>query len=222
MPAPQYPIGPLRAGPDTAETREELIETLAEAPGELAAAVERLPDGGLGAKYVNWTARQIVNHLAESHLHSFIRFKWALTEENPTIKPYDESACATLPDAVGAPVDDSLALFRALHGRWVYLLRAMTPDQFKRAFFPPGERRGCLAVRRPPLLRLAQPPPHGPDHVDRRAGMRNGRLGLPSVLANSRVRTSGVPRLMHFPLTFPARQSRFVSRIGEGTARRSR
>ena len=96
-----------------------------------------LDDAQLNTKYRNWTIRQIVHHLADSHLHSYTRFKLTLTEDQPTIKPYDESRWSELPDAVSGPIGPSLTLYAALHDRWTQLLRAMTSDQFARSFYHP-------------------------------------------------------------------------------------
>jgi len=84
-----------------------------------------------------WTARQVVHHLADSHLNSYARFRLALTEERPTIKPYDEKRWADLPDARLGPVEPSLLLIDGLHTRWVELLRSMTPADFERVFIHP-------------------------------------------------------------------------------------
>jgi len=91
-----------------------------------------------------WNVRQVVHHVADSHMNSYIRFKLALTEDVPTIKPYDEAACAKLPDAA-APVEPSLKLIEALHDRWVVLLNSLTDDQWQRTFRHPD---------RPSLIRL--------------------------------------------------------------------
>ena len=81
--------------------------------------------------------RQLLHHVPESHMNSYIRFKLALTESEPTIKPYDEAAWANLPDAVSAPVEPSLRLLENLHERWVFVLRSLTPAQWQRTFNHP-------------------------------------------------------------------------------------
>src|SRR5579859_5990224 len=90
----------------------------------LRAAVAGLSEDQLDTRYRNWTIRQIVHHLADSHVHSYLRFKWALTEERPTIKPYDEGCWAALADARTGDVRAPLALLEGLHARWVQLLRS--------------------------------------------------------------------------------------------------
>src|SRR5438309_10227430 len=127
---PQFPAGPFNAGesPDT-RRREAWIDEIQRAPARLREAVSGLTDEQLDTKYRNWTIRQIVHHVADSHLNSYIRFKLALTEERPTIKPYDEGRWAALPDARAGDVGPPLALLDAVHGRFVQLLRTMTDDQ---------------------------------------------------------------------------------------------
>jgi uncharacterized damage-inducible protein DinB len=138
MAAPQYPAGPLELedqyGP---ECRGEFIATLEAAPAVLRRAVAGLSDSQLDTRYRNWTIRQIVHHLADSHVNSYIRFKWALTEEQPTIKAYHEDRWVALEDARAGDVRAPLALLEGLHVRWVQLLRVMSEEQFGRSFFHP-------------------------------------------------------------------------------------
>lgn len=136
--APQHPAGPYI--PDestTAQRRHEQIALLEQAPAAMRAAVAELTDVALDTRYRNWTIRQIVHHLADSHVNSYIRFKWALTEDRPTIKAYDEGRWAALDDARTGDVAAPLALLDGLHARWVQLLRSMTDDQFARTFHHP-------------------------------------------------------------------------------------
>ena len=138
MTPPQYPVGPLTAEtPTSPERRQELITILEKAPAALRAAVAGLSAAQLDTKYKNWTVRQIVHHLADSHINAYVRFKLALTEETPTIKPYDETRWSELEDARTADIALSLALLDPLHARWVRLLRVMTPEQFDRTFYHP-------------------------------------------------------------------------------------
>ncbi len=138
MEAPQNPAGAFVPeegyGP---ERRGELIAVLSAAPGKLREAVAGLTEGQLDTRYRNWTVRQIVHHLADSHVNSYVRFKLALTEDRPTIKPYDEGRWAALEDARTGDVRAPLALLEALHARWVQLMRSMTAEQFARTFFHP-------------------------------------------------------------------------------------
>ncbi len=125
MPDLSYPIGPFRpptAGLTPAE-RQAAIAAIAATPESLRQAVAGLSEVQLDTPYRpgGWTVRQVVHHLPDSHLNSYVRFKLALTEEEPIIRTYDQEKWAALPDATG-PVADSLALLDALHRRWVRLL----------------------------------------------------------------------------------------------------
>jgi len=138
----RYPIGKFEMqGQITAEERQRLINEIAEAPARLRAAVEELSPDQLETPYrpEGWTVRQVVHHLADSHLNSYMRFRLALTEEEPTIKPYDEGAWANLEDARRAPLEVSLTLLDALHERWVMLLRSLAPTDFARTFRHPEQ-----------------------------------------------------------------------------------
>lgn len=135
----RYPIGTFTpVAPATAEVREAAIGDIAALPRKLREAVAGLSDAQLDTPYRpgGWTARQVVHHVADSHMNGFIRLRLALTEDNPTIKPYDENAWSALPD-MRLPVDISLALLDNLHTRWVALYRGMAPGQFDRTFFHP-------------------------------------------------------------------------------------
>lgn len=138
MDAPQNPAGAFVAednfGP---QRRGEFIAVIEKAPIALWTAVSGLSDQQLDTRYRNWTIRQIVHHFADSHVNSYIRFKWALTEEMPTIKAYDEGRWAALEDSRTGDVRLPLALLEGLHARWVQLLRSMTDDQFVRKFHHP-------------------------------------------------------------------------------------
>jgi hypothetical protein len=105
----------------------------------LRAAVNGLSPVQLDTPYREggWTVRQVVHHVPDSHLNAYIRLRLALTEELPTIQPYDENQWANLPDAKSAPVETSLVLLEAIHDRWVRLLRALTADQYGRVFVHP-------------------------------------------------------------------------------------
>ena len=129
---PRYPIGKWKEQPAT--TVATLIDQIAAAPANLTAAVKGLTDAELDTPYRDggWTPRQIVHHIADSHMNAYIRFKLALTEDMPPAKPYDEAKWAELIDARTAPVSESLALLEALHSRWVVQLKAMTGDEFRR------------------------------------------------------------------------------------------
>jgi len=137
---PKYPIGQFDwTGPNTAEQRSRLIDEIAAAPQRMGSAVAGLTDAQLNTPYREggWTVRQVVHHVPDSHMNSYIRFKFALTEHEPTIKPYDESVWAELIDAKTAPVEPSLNLLEGLHHRWTLLLRSLSEEDVKRKFFHP-------------------------------------------------------------------------------------
>ena len=135
MTDPRYPVGEFKApGNVTEDQRRRLIGSLAGAPGRLRSAVEGLSPQQLDTPYrpEGWTVRQVVHHLPDSHMNAYIRFKLGLTEDAPAIKTYEEKDWAQTPEVPKTPVEVSLALLDALHGRWVTLLQAMTPQQFGR------------------------------------------------------------------------------------------
>jgi hypothetical protein len=144
----QYPIGrfrpPASSGP---EARAAQIETLRLLPQRLRAAVNGLSDTQLDTPYREggWTVRQVVHHFADSHANAFVRFKLALTEDWPTIKPYDEAAWAELADSKTLPIEASLAIVDGLHGRWVALLQSMTEEDFAKGCNHPENGRQNLA-----------------------------------------------------------------------------
>ncbi len=136
----RYPIGkftyPMEITKGQRDTWIGEIETL---PSKLRESVAELDDQQLDTPYREggWTIRQVVHHVPDSHLNSYTRFRLALTENCPTIKPYREDAWADLADAKSAPVEPSLKLLEGLHARWVILLRSMDQDQFGRVFEHP-------------------------------------------------------------------------------------
>ena len=136
----RFPIGRFDIKAEiTADDRARLIDQIAEAPARLREAVKGLTPEQIDTPYRDggWTVRQVVHHVPDSHLNSYIRFKLALTEDEPTIKPYHEDQWAELYDAQSAPPDVSLALLESLHARWVMLLRTLTDKDFARTFVHP-------------------------------------------------------------------------------------
>jgi uncharacterized damage-inducible protein DinB len=141
----QYPIGKFtwaRTGEGLLASEAERQQWLSEieaAPAKLRAAVAGMTEAQLDAPYRpgGWTVRQVVHHLADSHLNSYVRFRLALTEDEPPIKPYKQEDWAKLSDARTAPVEISLALLEALHKRWVLLLRSLPPESYARAMWHP-------------------------------------------------------------------------------------
>jgi uncharacterized damage-inducible protein DinB len=141
-PAPdlRYPIGPFKFGlPVSSEDRPLHLLQLAEAPAKLRAAVAGLTEAQLDTPYRpgGWTVRQVVHHLADAHVNWYIRPKLAVTETEPTIKPYDESLWAQLPDARTGPIEPSLMLFEGVHARWVLFLKSLAPEDWSRKFMHP-------------------------------------------------------------------------------------
>lgn len=137
---PRYPIGKFQAPARIdRRTRENLIAQIAAAPAALRAAVVGLAEAELATPYRDggWTVRQVVHHLPDSHMNAYIRFKFALTESEPTIKPYDEARWAELPEARSGPVDLSLDLLAALHRRWVTCMEELPAKSFDRRFHHP-------------------------------------------------------------------------------------
>lgn len=138
----RYPIG--RFDPReglTDDERQAVIEVIEETPEQLRDAVEGLGREQLDTPYREggWTVRQVVHHVADSHLNGYLRFKWALTEDEPAIKTYEESRWAELPEARRAAPEVSLSLLDALHRRWMLCLESMEPDDFARTLrYPDG------------------------------------------------------------------------------------
>ena len=143
----RYPVGPFVYDKDTTPARRaERIRQIAGAPALLRSAVSGLSERQIETPYRpgGWTVRQVVHHVPDSHLNAYCRFKLALTEDNPTIKPYDEAAWANVADTAGTPLEVSLTLLEALHQRWVVLLEAMTPADFARPLLHPD--RGAISL----------------------------------------------------------------------------
>lgn len=131
----RYPTGKYtRPERLTPAEREAAIAELAGLPTRLRAAVADLSDAQLDTPYRpgGWTVRQVVHHVPDSHANAYVRFKLGLTEESPTVRPYEEALWAELPEAKSAPVEPSLAFLAALHGRWVLALRGIAPEEWQR------------------------------------------------------------------------------------------
>ena len=132
---PRYPIGKAERKDNlTPAERQTLIGQIAATPAAMRRAVSGLTEKQLERPYREggWTVRQVAHHVPDSHLNSYCRFKLALTEETPVIRPYDESAWANLADTRDTPVETSLTLLESLHERWVNLLRSMRDEDFAR------------------------------------------------------------------------------------------
>ncbi len=142
---PRYPIGNFVMPQNvTPARRQQAIEALAATPANLRAAVKGLSAAQLETPYREggWTVRQVVHHVPDSHLNAYIRLKLALTEEKPTITPYDEAAWANLADSKSTPIEVSQTLLDSVHVRWDLLWRSLKPEHFARTLVHPehGER----------------------------------------------------------------------------------
>ena len=171
---PRYPIGPW-VWPDEvpAADRPRLIQEIADTPSQLRAAVDGLSDSQLDTPYREggWTVRQVVHHMPDSHANSYIRFRLAMTEDQPTIRTYHEERWAELPDARTLPPEASLSLLEALHHRWVVLLRSMSDAAFARKLVHP--EHGVVSLGQ----MLAMYAWHGRHHVAHVTTLRGQRGG---------------------------------------------
>lgn len=158
---PRYPIGRFNAA--EAPARAAILEALRLAPEQLRAAVSGLSDAQLDTPYREggWTVRQVVHHLADSHAIAYTRVKLALTEEWPAVKTYDEAAWAKLADS-RQPIEGSLAIFDALHERWMALLKPLQDEDFQRGFVHPEMGRQTLEAS---LARYAWHARHHTAHI---------------------------------------------------------
>ena len=144
----RYPVGRFRpVSEPTPAQREGWISDIRELPRRLGEAVAGLDDGQLDTPYREggWTVRQVVHHLPDSHVNAYVRFCLALTEEEPTIRPYDEAAWAELPFSRSGPVQPSLMLLEALHGRWSAMIGALEPSQLDRVWIHPDSGRRTVS-----------------------------------------------------------------------------
>lgn len=159
-----YPIGkftPPPSGSTSPEQRQPWIDSLASTPARLRASVAGLTKEQLETPYRpgGWTVRQLVHHVPDSHLNAYVRFKLALTEDVPTIKPYDQDAWSELADVRETPVETSLVLLEVVHDRWLCLVRALDPMAFERRYRHPDTGNHSLDYM------LAHYAWHGDHHI---------------------------------------------------------
>jgi hypothetical protein len=169
----RYPIGEFKfEAPLTDEQRQTCLDTIEQAPARMRAAVAGLAEDQLDTPYrpEGWTVRQVVHHVPESHLTSYLRFKLAITEDEPTIKPYFEDRWAQLDDAREAPIELSLDLLDALHRRWIWFLRSLKPEDYQRTFRHP--ELGIVSLEKNVALYAW----HGQHHVAHITSLRE-RMG---------------------------------------------
>jgi len=162
MSDPRYPIGKFSFdGTLTAAQRKQYLNDIEQTPARLRAAVRGLSDEQLNTPYREggWTVRQLAHHVPDSHMNAYIRFKLALTEDEPTIRPYMEDRWAELPESKQAPIDVSLTLLDSLHQRWTMVLRNIPDADWKRTFRHP--EMGLLSLEKT----LALYAWHGKHHV---------------------------------------------------------
>ena len=140
MTDPRFPVGKFHYdGLPSEQQKQAFLDEVAKTPANLRAAVAGLSPAQLDTPYREggWTVRQVVHHMPDSHLNSYVRFKLALTEDEPTIKPYAEDRWAELADTKATPIEVSLTMLDSLHDRWVRLLRSLTPAEWQRTFRHP-------------------------------------------------------------------------------------
>ena len=145
----RYPVGPFEEDHQpTRAKHKSWIDRIAALPHEVCALVQNLTNAQLDTRYRpgGWTVRQVVHHLPDSHMNAYLRTKLALTEDGPTIKPYNQVAWAELPDGSAAPIEMSLGLLEALHARWVYLLRELDEPTLRRTLHHPED--GIMTISR--------------------------------------------------------------------------
>jgi len=170
----RYPIGKFTFdGAPTEQARNKFIDDIELAPSRLRAAVQGLSQEQLDTPYRpgGWTVRQVVHHVPDSHLNAYVRFKLALTEDEPTIKPYHEDRWAELQKSRTAPIEISLALLESLHQRWVLVLRSIKAEDWKRTFRHP--ELGAVSLEKNVALYSW----HGRHHVAHITSLRE-RMGL--------------------------------------------
>lgn len=139
----RYPVGPFQRKDELKpDERRAMIDIIAAAPARMREAVAGLSEERLDTPYRDggWTVRQVVHHVPDSHLNAYCRLKLALTESEPTIRPYDEALWAELDDSRSTPLEVSLTLLESLHARWVGLLRSMKDEDFRRTFRHPDHQ----------------------------------------------------------------------------------
>jgi uncharacterized damage-inducible protein DinB len=166
----RYPIGKFHFdGTLTEPQKQAALDEIARTPENLRAAIKGLSEAQLDTPYRTggWTVRQVVHHVPDSHLNSYVRFKLALTEDEPTIKPYAEDRWAELADTKATPVEVSLTLLESLHDRWARLLRSITPEEWKRTFRHPD--LGAMTLEKT----LALYAWHGRHHVSHITRLRD-------------------------------------------------
>jgi hypothetical protein len=170
---PRYPIGKFAPPPQplSAEHRDRVVQSIAALPGALRTALEGMDESRLDTPYREggWTVRQLVHHLADSHMNAYVRVRLALTEDGPAIKAYDEQAWARLPDSLAHPVTPSLAILDGVHERWAALMRSTPGERWTRGL--EHSERGTLTID----FLMALYAWHGEHHVAHVTTLRRAR-----------------------------------------------
>ena len=169
----RYPIGPFNFDGEPSESQlKQFISDIEQTPARLRAALAGLTEEQIETPYRpgGWTVRQVAHHLPDSHMNGYVRMKLALTEDNPTIKPYDEARWAEMPDVLATPIEVSLTMLEALHRRWVTLLKELKATDFARTFMHPES--GAWTIGR----YVALDSWHGKHHVAHITSLRE-RMG---------------------------------------------
>lgn len=169
---PRYPIGKYQPKPYSEEQKNQWLNDIRYLPGLLENAVLNLDEAQLDTPYREggWTVRQLVHHVADSHINAYCRFKLGLTETNPTIRTYEEKAWAELNDIKTVPINVSLTLLHALHQRWYHTIKDLTEEQFNRTVFHP-ERKVEMSI----WFLLGMYAWHGVHHVAHITTLRENR-----------------------------------------------
>lgn len=168
----RYPIGKFSAQPSyTPQEISGHIDQIEKLPGLLLAEIQLLSNDQLDTPYREggWTVRQVIHHLADSHMNAYIRIKWALTEESPIIKAYDEKAWAETPETKAEPAL-SIAVLTALHGKWVNLMRQLSAEDLAREFIHPETKRSQRIDRMIALYAW-----HGAHHLAHITSLKNNQ-----------------------------------------------
>lgn len=155
----------------TAEERHGRIALIRDFPGQLTDALAGLSDPQLDTPYRvgGWTVRQVVHHLADSHMHAYLRMKLIVAEQNPPLKPYDQDAWASMPDCRSGPLAMSLRVLTGLHERWALFLESLPDDAWGRTAFHP--ERGAVTLES--MLKTYSD--HGQKHIGHITGLRHGK-----------------------------------------------
>ena len=140
---PRYPIGNYETQPFSSELKDEWLADIKFLPQAIEYAISNLDEAQLHTPYRDggWTVHQLVHHVADSHMNAYIRFKLGYTEENVTIKPYDEKLWITTADVQYLPINVSITLLHALHQRWYEFLKSFTKNDYKRTVYHPENKR---------------------------------------------------------------------------------